>query len=884
MNTLLEAPPPLLDSILRAIPGAVYRRRNDRAGTLEFVSEGIHALTGYAAADFFTGLLHLDEFIHPEDAPRVRSELSTALALRQPYALEYRFLVAGESFKWVSERGVGLYDSDGECIGRDGHLGDITEQKRTADALRESEARFRRIAELSSDWYWEQDAEYRFVMTDGRERARGGISADDHVGRRRWELPGTELVGQSWDEHRALLEARKPFRNLMLKRTTPSGQVHYIHVSGEPIFDVDDRFTGYRGVSRDATEQVLAAQQIRQADERLRLAIEHLGESIAITDAEDRIVVANAYFRRLNGNTNLVEPGHLYEEHLRAGMALGNYPESQGREEEWLASRLAVRRQGGVAVVKRQDGHWLQVTNQRLPDGGMITFALDITESKTTELVLRKSEQRFRDFAEAGLDWFWETDREGRYIWFSDSVERIGGAKPEWHYGKKRTDLAAKSHDLSAEPWKSHLEALERLEPFRDFRYERAGPYGTNWLSVSGVPYFDDDANFAGYRGSGTDVTAKVAAEQQVDAARELLRSALENLGEMICLTDASDRIVLANRMFVEFNAPVAEYVTPGRLYDEHLRAGIALGLFPEAIGREEAWVVERMAMRRAPKGPVERRRQDGRWLLVDDQILPDGSIISFGIEITERKNAEAALRNINADLERRVTERTAQLEAINGELESFSYAVSHDLRAPLRAVTGFSNLLLQDTKSQLSVEGRRFLGIIDANGRRMGNLIDALLALGRVSRLALNKTPVDMTKLAREACEELAPSWPGASIKLNPLPPALGNETLLKQVLLNLIGNALKYSAKASSPQIELRAEAGRYVIRDNGVGFDMAYAEKLFQPFERLHTDREFEGTGIGLAIVKLIVERHGGRIEARSELGAGATFSFSLGGPPA
>ena len=619
----------------------------------------------------------------------------------------------------------------------------------------------------------------------------------------------------------------------------------------------------------------------------MQLAIEHLGESIAIVDAEDRLVVSNRQFRALNGNTRLVEPGHLYEDHQRAGMALGNYPEAVGREEEWLAKRLALRRAGGTMELKRQDGRWMQVTDQRLPDGGMISFGLDITAHKEAELTLAKSERRFRDFAEAGLDWFWETDAQGRYIWFSDSVERVGGAKPQWHYGKKRTDLAAKTQNLEVEPWKSHLRVLERHEPFRDFRYERAGPNGTNWLSVSGLPYFDPDGDFAGYRGSGTDVTQKVLAEQQASTARELLLSALENLGEMICLTDAEDRILISNRQFVEFNAAVAEFTTPGRKYDEHLRAGIALGLFPDAIGREEPWLAERLALRRTPQGPRERRRQDGRWLLVGDQLLPDGSIITFGLEITERKRAEEALRNINTELELRVGERTTQLEATNRELEatnreleSFSYAVSHDLRAPLRAVTGFSNILLKDTASTLSEDGRRYLGIIDNNARRMGNLIDALLSLGKISRLALNKAPVDMTRIASEACEELRAAWPGARINLSPLPMGQGNEILLKQVFVNLVGNALKYSANKPDPRVQLRAEAGRYIVSDNGVGFEMAYADKLFKPFERLHSEREFAGTGIGLAIVKLILERHGGVIEARGTPGEGALFSFTLG----
>ena len=870
-----------LESLLSNIPGVVYRCCNDRDRTMEFVSEGVRELTGHVPEDFLSGRIRFGDLVFAQDRERSWRESQAALASRVPYALEYRIRTAEGAEKWVWERGSGVYGPDGSAQAMEGFVGDVTERKRAGEALRESEARLRSLVGLSSDWYWEQDAEFRFVSVSERYADLGGINAETHFGLPRWGLPGTEIVGQTWDEHRALLAAHKPFRDLRLRRTSPTGEIYYISVAGEPIFDEHGSFTGYRGVARDVTDRVIAGQRARAADERMRLAIEHLGEAISITDAGDRIVLGNRYFRELNGNTRLVEPGHLYEEHLRAGIAIGNYPEAIGREEEWLAERQALRRAGGRMILRRQNGKWLQVTDQRLPDGGVISVGLDITASKEAELSLRASERRFRDFAEAGLDWFWETDAEGRYIWFSDSVERIGGAKPEWHYGKKRTDLAAASYDLSVEPWKSHLETLERHEPFRDFRYERAGPNGNNWLSVSGVPYFDESGAFAGYRGSGTDVTQIVEAEKRERESRNLLGSALENLGEMICLTDRNDRIVLSNRHFVEFNAEVAEFVAIGCRYDEHLRAGIERGMFPDAIGREEAWLTERLALRRSPKGAVERRRQDGRWLLVDDQVLPDGSVITYGVEITERKLAEETLRNNNAELERRVAERTAQLEASNRELESFSYSVSHDLRAPLRAVTGFAKILLQEEGSKLSAEGRRYLNTIDSNGRRMGELIDALIALGRYSRIELNKASVDMVRLAREVRDELAPNWPKAVFTIGPLPPAQGNETLLKQLLLNLIGNALKYSAHVAEPRIVLRAEGNRYVISDNGVGFDMEYVGKLFQPFERLHTEREFEGTGIGLAIVKLIVERHGGQVEARSAPGEGATFSFTLGG---
>lgn len=760
---------------------------------------------------------------------------------------------------------------------------EITERKRMEQALVESEARFRSLTELSSDWYWEQGADLRFVSTVGRNSARGGITADDHAGRMRWDLPGTEILGQTWAQHQAVLADRKPFRDLMLKRSVADGTNYYIAVSGEPFVDARGAFAGYRGIAKDVTAQRESDRRAHESVQQLSAAIEHLNESIAVVDAEDRIVVTNRRFRDLNNNTRLVEPGHRYEEHQRAGLRLGNYPEAAGREEAWLEERLARRRRGGTLEVKRQGGKWLQVTDQRLPDGGMITFALDITARKEAALALMHSEARFRDFAQASAEWFWETDAQGRYTWLSDSFETASGMKVTDRIGLNRIEQISAGADLGEEPWASHVATLARHAPFRDLRAPRRWPGGESWVSVSGVPRFSERGEFLGYRGSSTDITEQVQAAQRARSAEDRLRLALENLGELICLTDAEDRIVLSNRRFIEFNSQVAEFVAPGRRYDEHLRAGIALGLFPDAVGREEEWITERMAVRLEPSGPVERRRQDGRWLMVDDRRLPDGSTISFGIEITERKRAEAALRNVNTELERRVTERTAALQAAYGELESFSYSVSHDLRSPLGVIASFAGILAKQESERISEDGRRLVAVIDDNAQRMGRLIDALLELMRMSRRALVFRGLDMKKIARTACRELQNEYPRAKIEVRNLPASQGDETLIQQVYANLVGNALKFSSKTASPRIELGAEtidgAAVYFVRDNGAGFDTEHAAKLFKPFERLHSEQEFPGTGIGLALVQLIVRRHGGRIWAESAPGRGSTFRFTL-----
>jgi PAS domain S-box-containing protein len=250
-------------------------------------------------------------------------------------------------------------------------------------------------------------------------------------------------------------------------------------------------------------------------------------------------------------------------------------------------------------------------------------------------------------------------------------------------------------------------------------------------------------------------------------------------------------------------------------------------------------------------------------------------------VDVSERARVEAELRALTASLETRVVERTARLEAALRELESFSYSVSHDLRAPLRAIGAFARMVVEDEGRNLSAEGRRMLSVVEANALKLGQLVDDLLRLARLSRSVFQPRRVDLRALALSLAKQLRSRWPGAAVEVFELPEARADPTLIRQALVNLIDNALKFSSKAPAPRVEVgwSAEEGAYFVRDNGVGFDMAYAGKLFGTFERLHAETEFPGSGIGLAIVKRVLERHGGRAWARGAEGEGATFYFAL-----
>jgi PAS domain S-box-containing protein len=531
----------------------------------------------------------------------------------------------------------------------------------------------------------------------------------------------------------------------------------------------------------------------------------------------------------------------------------------------------------------------------------------DVTEQDRAQAALRESEERLRT-AVASLSEGFSLMRarrgaDGQIVDFDPVVVNPISCRMT---GRSEPDVMSHSL-LELMPAHRHTGLFDRYRqvvetgrPYRDIvEYHADGVTGRYEVSVTKVG--------DGYVGIVNDVTERLRQQQEVAVREERYRRWLETTQAGVVVVDADDRVTSVNPRAVEmFGYPLEEFVGMHAL---------------EVVSPQFRSIAEaRLRARREGGGPAtaegQYSRKDGSliWALVTSTPLyaSDGTYTGAFVMFTDISK----LAELNQELERRVRARTAELRqqaaelrATVAELDAFAYSVSHDLRAPLRAINGFARIVGEDYADRLPAEAQDYLRRIHDGAVQMGKLIDALLWLSRMQRQQLNMAGVDMTALVRACWDaltadrtlgvELEPgAEPGAEpasgraavrLELADLPAATGDELLLRQVWTNLLDNAVKYSRAERDPLVRVSAEPAegamvRYTVTDNGIGFEMSYADKLFQPFQRLHRDQDYPGLGIGLTVVQRIVTRHGGTVSAEGAPGHGASFSFTLGTEPA
>lgn len=737
---------------------------------------------------------------------------------------------------------------------------------------REAGEKFSELVELSSDWYWEQDEQFRFTAISGGVINKGGSLISTSLGKMRWELDLHEPEATAWRRHRGQLERHEPFHDFRYALRVTDGSVRTYSVSGRPRFADDGTFLGYRGVGHDITDATRAEAALRQSESQLRQIADNMPAMFAFFKTGRICAYCNDRYANFFGLTPAQATGmHLHDILGEKTFAiLEPYWQRVEAGEIVNYERSLTDPQGRTVHIDV----WLQPQRDKDSVTGIYAMVSDITARKEMELALRKSEAQLVKAQEVAQTGSWELDIPANRLTWSEEAYRIFGIAPG-------TPL---TYDLF----------MQRVHPD-----DRAAVDAAWAAAMAGAPYdiehriFDGavrwvreraeiefDADGRALEGIGTvqDITERKEAELKLRLAASVFESSLEG----VTITDAERNIISVNSAFTRITGYDSDEVigrNPRLLKSGRQDASFYAAMWL-AIEQNGFW-----------SGEVWNRRKNGE---IYPEILSITAIrdergrtlhyIGIFTDITDIKRAEEAVRAANTGLEQRVRERTAELEASNRELEAFSYSVAHDLRGPLRGIEGFAHVIAEDYADGFDDAGRNYLSRIQQAAKRMAQLIDDLLELARIMRADMERRDIDLSALAQSVAHDLqAGSERSVRFHIAPDLKARADPTLMASALGNLLENAWKFTAREPSARIEFGADHNGaepvFYVRDNGAGFDPAYAGKLFQPFQRLHHPNEFAGTGIGLATTARIVRRHGGRIWAEGTPGQGATFRFTL-----
>jgi PAS domain S-box-containing protein len=506
------------------------------------------------------------------------------------------------------------------------------------------------------------------------------------------------------------------------------------------------------------------------------------------------------------------------------------------------------------------------------------------------EGVLGESDRRWRALADLSADWYWETDSQHRVSWLSGSTPAVTvlGWAPEEMMGKRRDEIGFL--EAPALGWAALHERLDRGEPFRDLEFRvhaRRGGHAL-WIAISGRARHDSRGDFVGYEGVGRDITERKTAHERLVASEQRWSLMAGLASDWYWETDTEHRIRPLRPEVARRFPNLAETVVGRTRWEAHRGA-----LTQEQWAEHEADLEARRPFKSLQ---FEAETDDGRFLWMSISGIPrfdgQGRFLGYhgvGRDITVRKQAERLLLRHNEALQRAVAERTRELQQLNVDLDAFSRQLAHELRTPIGHIEGLAHLIDSRAGERLSDDDRQLLQLQAQAAQNMRSTVDALLQLAHSTMQAMPMAPVDVSALAAQALAELPALERRAPVQWHIAPglAATGSAAALRIVLSNLLGNAAKFTRHVEAPSVRLsgeRAADGRLRIRieDNGAGFDPAQAGRLFVPFNRLHGGEQFHGTGIGLSIVQRIVERHGGTVSARGEVGRGACFEFTLAMP--
>ena len=891
-------------------------------GVITYASPAMEALLGHSVEQVIGK--RMEGFIHPDDVSRCKAFLESVIVTGQRKSgIEFRVLQADGSWRWLNSSGVPERDEVGSVVGYQGIARDITEKKRLLDVLAEREDHFRMLFEQAPFPYQSLDINGNILEANSQWLAELGYERAEVIGK--WFgdflLPDSQAAfAVNFPRFKAVGSVTGVVFNMIRK----DGSAITVSFNGRISHDKKGDFKQTHCIFSNITEQKRAEEERHQLSAMIDKSLNEVyvfdAATLKFSYANEGALRNLGYSMDELSRMTSVDLKPLFTE---ATFRLAIQPLISGEKEQLFLETIHRRKDGTTYPVEVH----LQLMGDR---SRPIFLAIinDITERKRAEEALRESEEMFRSVFELSPVGKTMTAEDGSLRVNRAFAEMLGYSVEELESISWRGLTFPDDIRKSDEAAQALISGKEKRVSFEKRYIHKNGNIVWAQLTIGLVGGRGGASRF--FLTSAEDITERKKAEAEI----------LQNESRLKRLVDILQHQSETIQGFLDYALEQAIQLTESKIgyiyyYSEERKEFVlntwskevmaecevinplsryeldATGFWGEAVRQRRPIIAndfqaEIPLKKGSPQGHVKLLKfmtvpifRDQKIVGVvglankaedydETDILQTSLLMEAVWKVVERKTAEEEIRALNAELEERVLKRTMELTTANKELESFSYSVSHDLRAPLRSIEGFSSIFLDEYGASIPEKGRDYLERVRRNTLRMGQLIDDILELTRIGRSELRVTKIDLSALASEVVRELVDENPRreVAIEIEPGMTAMGDPQLLRIVLANLLGNAWKFTSKRDHARISM----GRWVdpehgpaffVSDNGVGFDNAYKDKLFVAFQRLHAEQDFPGTGIGLANVQRVVRRHGGEVWAEGEVDRGAKFSFSLPG---